>query len=326
MTSTAKPIAHGSAAMRGEFTLPALDLNLLKVFAAVHHFRQVTAAAGALDMTPSAVSNALARLRRHCGDPLFVRTQRGVVPTLYANRLAESVSAGLAAFLEGLQPDAPFRAASSERTFRVNVADVGQMLMIGAVLRGIAQEAPRIGIHTVDLPVAEVEAALVRGDLQFAVGHLSRMGKSLFRRKLVTERFVCVVGAHNARLRKRLTAEDFLDASHIRYSPAAASLSRVNAEMDRYFRQHGRKQRVALEAAHAFGLSSIVAESDHVLTVPGRLAAHYARLAPLVIHPLPIKFPPFDVSLYWHERDHRDPAHRWFREQFARVVQEDRQP
>lgn len=306
--------------------LPDLDLNLLKVFAAVHHFGQVTAAAHQLDMTPSAVSNALTRLRGHCGDALFVRTQRGVVATPYANRMAQAVSRGLEALAEGLQADTPFTPASSERRFRINVADVGQMLMIGAVMQRTAQDAPGIGIHTVDLPVADVEAALVRGDLQFAVGHLSRMGKSLFRRKLVTEQFVCVVGKHHPRLRKRLTLEDFLEATHIRYAPAAASLARVNEEMDRFFRQKGRRQRVALEAAHAFGLSAIVAQSEHVLTVPGRLAAHYARLAPLVIHPLPMRFPPFDVSLYWHERDHRDPAHQWFREAFAKVVQEDRPP
>ncbi len=231
---------------------------------------------------------------------------------------------GLDAFNEGLRPDAAFSPATSARIFRVNVADVGQMLMIGAVLRSMAGEAPGIGIHTVDLPVAEVEGALMRGELQLAVGHLSAMGKSLFRRKLVTEQFVCVVGAQNKRLRKRLTVDDFLEATHIRYAPAAASLSRVNVEMDRFFRQKGRRQKVALEAAHAFGLSSIVAESNHVLTVPGRLAAHYARLVPLVIHPLPIAFPPFDVSLYWHERDHRDPAHQWFRERFAQVVRQDK--
>jgi len=311
---------------QGQVALSGLDLNLLKVFAAVHHFGQVTAAARQLDMTPSAVSNALTRLRGHCGDALFVRTQRGVVATPYANRMALAVSRGLEAFVEGLQPDALFTPASSERLFHINVADVGQMLMIGAVLQRTALEAPGIGIHTVDLPVAEVEAALVRGELQFAVGHLARMGKSLFRRKLVTEQFVCVVGKHNTRLRKRLTLEDFLEATHIRYAPAAASLARVNVEMDRFFRQKGRRQRVALEAAHAFGLSAIVAQSEHVLTVPGRLAAHYAKLAPLVIHPLPMRFPPFDVSLYWHERDHRDPAHQWFRETFAQVVQEDRPP
>jgi DNA-binding transcriptional LysR family regulator len=312
------------AASASPLVLPALDLNLLKVFAAVRHYSQVTAAAKHLDMTPSAVSNALARLRAQCDDPLFVRTQRGVVPTLYAERLWKSVAAGMAAFMEGLQPDVSFSPATSERTFCLNVADVGQMLMIGAVMRSIALEAPAVSIRTVDVPVADVEAALVAGRLELAVGHLSSMGKSLYRRKLVTEQFVCVVGAQNARLRKRLTLEDFLQATHIRYTPAAASLSRVHVEIDRVFRQHGAKQRIALEAAHAFGLSSIVAESSHVLTVPGRLAAHYARLVPLVIHPLPIRFPPFDVSLYWHEGHHRDAAHEWFRNRFAQVVREDR--
>src|SRR5437016_1192140 len=85
---------------------PALDLNLLKVFGAVHHCRQVTGAAHLLDITPSAVSNALARLRSQCGDKLFVRTQRGVVPTAYASRLWESVSQGLALFRAGLSPSA----------------------------------------------------------------------------------------------------------------------------------------------------------------------------------------------------------------------------
>ena len=315
-----RPLAAHTSLSTGDLALPELDLNLLKVFATVFHHRQVTAAAKQLNLTPSAVSNALARLRGHCGDQLFVRTQRGVVPTPYACRMWVSVSEGMTALNAGMRPVKEFQPSDSDMTFRVNVADVGQMLMIGAVLHSVSKEAPHVGIQTVDLPVADVEAALMRGNLHLAVGHLASMGKSLFRRKLVTEQFVCLVSENNAPLRKRLTVDDFLNATHIRYSPTAVSLSRINVEIDRFFRQKERKQRVALEAAHAFGLSSIVAESQYVLTVPTRLAAHYARLSPLVVHPLPIRFPSFDISLYWHERDHRDPAHQWFRAKFAEVV------
>lgn len=300
--------------------LQRVDLNLLKVFSAVHEARQVTAAARELDMTPSAVSNALARLRKLCGDELFVRTQRGVVPTPFANGLADAVIQGLEAFAQGLHRTEEFSPGTSERTFQVNLADVGQMLMIGDVMQSIATEAPFINIRTVDLPVEAVEGALVAGQIDLAVGHLSRMGKSLFRRKLVMESFVCVVGMQNARLRKRLTLEDFLEATHIRYSPTAVSLSRVNQEIDRAFQARRRTQRVALDAAHAFGLAAIVAETNFVLTVPTRLAAHYARLAPVVIHPLPLKIPAFDISLYWHERNHREAAHTWFRGRFAAAV------
>jgi len=318
MRAESKPVRPPGVAL----SLPTLDLNLLKVFAAVHHWRQVTAAAQHLDMTPSAVSNALTRLRSHVGDQLFVRTQRGVVPTPYADRLAESVASGLQAIGNGLRPAQPFSPERSDRTFSINLADVGQMLMIGDLMRGTSHEAPDIRIRTIDLPVHEVEAALVRGDIDFAVGHLSSMGKTLFRRKLVNERFVCVVGEQNRRYRKGLSVEEFLAASHIRYSPGAVSLARINVEIDRFFRQKGRVQRVALDAAHAFGLSAILAETEHVLTVPARLAAHYARITPVAIHPLPLKTPSFDISLYWHERHQRDDAHAWFRQKFAAAVKE----
>ena len=307
---------------RGDLALPQMDLNLLKVFAAVYHHRQVTAAARQLDITPSAASNALARLRGHCEDQLFVRTQRGVVPTPFASRLWASVSLGMSTLHGGLTAKEEFDPARSEIRFRVNVADVGQLLMIGAVLLKISPDAPGIGVQTVDLPVREVDAALMRGDIHLAVGHLASLGKTLFRRKLVSERFVCVVSQHNKRLCRKLSVEDFVDATHIRYSPAAVSLSRINVEIDRFFHEQGRQQKVALEAAHAFGLSSIVAESGYVLTVPERLARHYARLNAVVIHPLPIRLPPFDISLYWHERDHRDAAHKWFRTKFAEVVRD----
>ena len=55
-----------------------LDLNLLRVFDAVLHEGTVTAAAGRLELTQPAVSNALGRLRALLGDPLFVRTASGI--------------------------------------------------------------------------------------------------------------------------------------------------------------------------------------------------------------------------------------------------------
>ena len=53
-----------------------VDLNLLRVFDAVLHEKGVTPAALRLGLTQPAVSNALARLRKLFGDPLFVRTPR----------------------------------------------------------------------------------------------------------------------------------------------------------------------------------------------------------------------------------------------------------
>src|SRR5437870_5522427 len=73
-----------------------LDLNLLRVFDAVLREGSVTAAAARLALTQPAVSNALGRLRALFGDPLFVRTARGMEPTPFARGVAEPVRQALA--------------------------------------------------------------------------------------------------------------------------------------------------------------------------------------------------------------------------------------
>ena len=62
-------------------SLSPFDLNLLLVLDAVLTEGSVAKAANRLHVTPSAVSNALARLRQQLGDPLVTRKGRGIVPT-----------------------------------------------------------------------------------------------------------------------------------------------------------------------------------------------------------------------------------------------------
>ncbi len=72
-----------------------LDLNLLLVFDALIDERNVTRAAERLHLSQPAVSAALNRLRDFFGDPLFVRVQRGILPTPRALELAHSAKAVL---------------------------------------------------------------------------------------------------------------------------------------------------------------------------------------------------------------------------------------
>ena len=60
---------------------PKIDLNLLPIAVALHERRSVSRAAETLNMSQPAVSTALGKLRRALGDPLFVRTSRGMEPT-----------------------------------------------------------------------------------------------------------------------------------------------------------------------------------------------------------------------------------------------------
>ncbi len=73
------------------------DLNLLRVFDALLRERSATRAGDQIGLSQPAVSNALARLRHHFSDELFVRRGKDMVPTPRAEALADPIQKALAA-------------------------------------------------------------------------------------------------------------------------------------------------------------------------------------------------------------------------------------
>src|SRR5262245_41119301 len=106
--------------------LSALDLNLLLVLDTVLAERSVARAARRLHVTPSAVSNSLARLRAALGDPLISRSGRGIVPTPRAAALAPALARGLRELDQAVRGDT-FDPATTDREFSLAVADAGQL-------------------------------------------------------------------------------------------------------------------------------------------------------------------------------------------------------
>src|SRR5690348_14749366 len=122
--------------------LATVDLNLFLVLHAVLEERSATRAAARLHVTQSAVSNALARLRDLLGDPLVVRSGRGLVPTPRAGELApllREVVDRLALALDrrGFVPE------ESTRTFTIALADSHQMCEAPRIARAFAGRLPR---------------------------------------------------------------------------------------------------------------------------------------------------------------------------------------
>jgi DNA-binding transcriptional LysR family regulator len=140
-------------------SLSSIDLNLLLVLHMVLLEQNVARAAGRLHVTPSAVSNALARLRDALGDPLVTRKGRGIVPTPRAIELAPILGRTLQD-LEAALVNAPFDAAKCTRTFTVAVADVGQAAWMPRLAIAMRRELP-----LAHLRVVGIDALVSLGDL-----------------------------------------------------------------------------------------------------------------------------------------------------------------
>ena len=130
-----------------------LDFKMLSVFQALIEKGQVSAAADQLGMGQSNVSRALAKLRKHFGDPLFVRTQRGMEPTPRAVQIAKSVEEMLHLHEYTLAGDIAFDPANSHRVFHVAGSEVGHVLMFERLSEQMFETAPNVQLHAVPLGV-----------------------------------------------------------------------------------------------------------------------------------------------------------------------------
>lgn len=290
-----------------------IDLNLLKALDALLDERNVTRAAQRLSLTQPAVSAMLTRLRESFGDPLFVRTQRGITPTARALELESPLKQILAEIEAMLQPPS-FDPALADMTLTIAATDYALQAVVVPFLSELRRQAP--GIRAIVLPVQHerLVGQLQRGDIDFALITPDTTPPDLHARRLFDERYVCVMRAdHPDATGNALSLERFCTLDHALVSYNGGSLSGVT---DEALATIGRTRRVTVSVTSFLVLPEILRSSDLIAVVPARLAQRADDLA--VFEP-PIGIPGFTKTVAWHERTHHAPGHRWARALLAQT-------
>ena len=288
------------------------DLNLLKVFLAIHAEGSVSRAAVRLGISQPTVSHALAKLRATWRDPLFVRRAGGVTPTARADRLAAAVRQALqlldVAASEGERYD-PMR---SDRTFRLYLTDIGETIFLPRLMPVLAAEAPRVRLEAHQLDHADLAPALDSGRLDIAMGYIPSL--DVERTVLLHERYVVVMrrGHPLAHLRPTRAALARLDYALVRAHPATT----------RALHDLGLADRIRLSIPHFMVLPRILAETDLAAVMPSRLYAEFARMGRYVMWRPRVGMPSFDVSVHWAVRFAGDPGLAWLRERIVQLFRE----
>src|SRR6185295_1409009 len=118
-----------------------IDLNLLVALDALLEEQNVTRAAKRLALTQPTVSAMLARLRKLFDDPLFVRTQRGILPTPRAAALAPTLKQWLAE-ARALVSDERFEPATADLIASISANDYIQSALIVPFIERLRREVP----------------------------------------------------------------------------------------------------------------------------------------------------------------------------------------
>jgi DNA-binding transcriptional LysR family regulator len=287
-----------------------VDLNLVRVLGVLLDEQHLTRAGKRLGLTQSATSHALRRLRQLFGDPLFVRTARGLAPTTRALELSDPVRDVMRAIERCFQEQEPFVPASAARSFSVATSDYGSFVIGPRLIECIARGAPSVDLWLRSIG-SPFEEQLVRGDVDVVVAPTTKreLPVSIRSRPLYRERLVCLV-REGKQLKKRLDLATWTSLRHVFIAPGGTP----GGIVDETLAQLGKRRRVAVAVPHFLLAPHVVAGTDLVVTVGARVAQAFAGLLPLAVFEPPVKLPGFEVRMYWHERSHRDPAQQWFRD------------
>jgi DNA-binding transcriptional LysR family regulator len=288
--------------MMNDIDLSRTDLNLLVLFAVVLEERHVTRAAERLNLTPSAVSHGLGRLRRLLNDPLFLRRPRGVVPTARAIELASPINELLARAKSILATAEPFNPASSVRRFTIGAPDGVSAVMLEPLLEKLRRAAPNIDISMRQLLPVPGETSPDRAwrtaftdlearEMDVAIIPSPALPPRFETCSLYDDDFVVAMRARHT-LARRLTLDRYCAAQHV----VVSMTGDPHGFIDTALAEHGRTRRLALTVPNFMFALAVIAETDFIGALPRRFAAMHAKRFRIVTAEAPLALPRFRLQ------------------------------
>ncbi len=291
-----------------DFDLFRLDGHSLRVFVSVCETGSVSRTAEAFDLNQSTISHTVDKLRAAVGDPLFVKSGRGITPTEKALLILPRVQRILAD-IEGLVAPESYDAGSETKPFVIAIPTPAILEDMKALQARIAVAAPKAGFVLKRLAPRERVTEILSLDEADAVIAVSgfRYPPTLKAQTYGSDQLA--VFFDPTRRGPVRTIEDYASARHGTVNFGGG----VKSEVEKTLREMGLKRHIALVAPTASMLGGLIRGTDIIATMPSRLAEYtyhgLAQTAP------PIALPPIEYELVWHRRYDHSGRNAWFRNQ-----------
>ncbi|MDO1585437.1 LysR family transcriptional regulator [Rhizobium oryzicola] len=296
------------------------DFNLLITLDVLLAECNVARAARRLQLSPSAMSRALARLRETTGDPLLVRAGRGLVPTPRALELRDRVNTLVQDVEAVLRPAEMLDLHNLVRTFTFRNREGFVETFGAAVLARIAQDAPGVRIRFMPKPSKE-SAPLRNGEIDLETGVVGDgVGAEVKAQALFRDRFVGVVRMGHRFSGSQPTPSEFCAGRHI----LIARRESHTGPLDTAMAAVGLARDVGTVVTSFSEALALARNSDMIACVPERYTGELR--AGMYSFDLPFETQEITISLLWHPRFDADPAHRWLRQCIRDVCGETRRP
>lgn len=297
--------------------LSRFDLNLLVVFEAIYSQGGITRAAEKLNLTQSAISHALGRLRELVGDRLFVREGQIMLPTAAAQALIDPVRRALGEIEGSLRQVRLFDPETSDRHFRIGLRGFLETVTFPCIAGYLMSRAEGISISAVRYSRPELASALASGDIDLAID-VDLAGQDALQRQLLWQgRMVVVMRQGHVALRGGLDITTYLAQTHV----IASSRRKGESLEDMILGHMGHHRKVRARCQSPVSAGRLVADTDMLLTVPESFGHMLAQIYGLGLRPAPFDGAVSDLYLYWHEHMQKDAANLWLRAEVCKCLE-----
>lgn len=283
------------------------DLSLLVALKVLLEENSVSQAALRLNLSQSAMSRVLGRLRDMLQDPLFTRQGQHLIPTQRALELSAELNEPLEALRLLLTPT-DFNPKLCKQRFVIATTDYAMQTILPFALPRIYEEAPNISLEFLPLQHDQLQTQLTSSGADIAICRPTGSVEPLHSEVLGQVSVFCLLSKQHPLAEKELTLKDYLSLPHAMIAISDGVKALIDHALEGY-----PARKMVMRAYHLEAALAIVDKMPLIITVPADLAYLVAERHDLVIKSLPFEFTPFDYSLIWHSRCEHSAAQLWLR-------------
>ena len=289
-----------------------LDGHTLKLLVLVVEQGSVTKAANTLGVTQSSVSHQIDRLRVITGDPLFVKSGRGIVATARAQTLAREAQ-NLLTNLQAFVHMGQFEPSRLTECFTIAANDLQRDLLLPALLERLHQQAPQVTLRVIasNVPSADMLRAQ---DCQLVISPRPPDASDILHRRLFTDRYRVFYDASVREAPRSRNAYEAAQHVTVVYQPQRT------LDIDHWMTSQGVSRQFVTTLSSFSGIASFIKHTPRLATLPGLLSR--GLLQGLADAPVPVKTPDMPMYAIWHVRHQHDPVHSWLRQCLLEVVKQ----
>ncbi|QCZ28411.1 MULTISPECIES: YbeF family transcriptional regulator [Enterobacteriaceae] len=281
-------------------TLRNIDLNLLTIFEAVYVHKGIVNAAKILNLTPSAISQSIQKLRTIFPDPLFIRKGQGVTPTAYATHLHEYISQGLESILGALDLTGSY---DKQRIITIGTTPAIGALVMPLIYQAVKTHAPQLMLRNIS--VNDPEAQLSQFQTDLIVDSNTLNARALSRHVLFADKLLLICRKGHPALQEEVTVENLQRYEQTLLLMEGQNLNGLRQRVQDIFPE----RLVNFSSYNIFTIAALVGSSDLLGIIPERLFNMVRHCWPVEQIPFaPLNAESVEISLYYNKLSMRDPV------------------